>query len=145
VWQREADEMLSIWENQTRISLSETVSVIATAALVNFIVVGWDWVHLVRQPLIGLLYQSRMIDDECGAVCGMRIGKRNWSTRRKFALVPLCPHESNPGRRGGKVTTNRLSYGTADSSSKSDHWTGGFLRLTKKICANQDIGRSVRC
>jgi hypothetical protein len=30
-------------------------------------------------------------DDECGAVGGMRIGKRNRSTRRKPALVPLCP------------------------------------------------------
>jgi hypothetical protein len=47
--------------------------------------VGWDWVHLVHWPLIGLLYQPRMIDDECEAVGGMRIG---W---RKPAPVPLCP------------------------------------------------------
>jgi hypothetical protein len=33
-----------------------------------FVGVGWDWVHLVRGPLFGLLYQFRMIDDECGAV-----------------------------------------------------------------------------
>jgi hypothetical protein len=30
-------------------------------------------------------------DDECGAVGGMRIGRGNLSTRRKPALVPLCP------------------------------------------------------
>jgi hypothetical protein len=33
----------------------------------SFLGVGWDWVHLVRRPLIGLLYQPQMIDDECGA------------------------------------------------------------------------------
>jgi hypothetical protein len=32
-----------------------------------------------------------MIDDECGAVGGMRIGRENRSTRRKPAPVPLCP------------------------------------------------------
>jgi hypothetical protein len=30
-------------------------------------------------------------DDECGAVCGLRIGKGNLSTRRKPAPVPFCP------------------------------------------------------
>jgi hypothetical protein len=62
-----------------------------------------------------------MIDDECGAVGGMRIGKGNRSYRRKPAPVPLCPpripHDlgSNLGRRGGKPAANRLSYmyGTA--------------------------------
>jgi hypothetical protein len=37
------------------------------------------------------LYQPRMIDDECGVVGGMRIGRGNRSTRRKPAPVPLCP------------------------------------------------------
>jgi hypothetical protein len=39
----------------------------------------------------GLLYQPQTIDDECGAVGGMRIGRRNRSTRRKPAPVPLSP------------------------------------------------------
>jgi hypothetical protein len=57
-----------------------------------FLGVGWDWVHLVRRPLIGLLYQPRMIDDdECGAVGGMRIVRGDRNTRRKPAPVPLCP------------------------------------------------------
>jgi hypothetical protein len=31
--------------------------------------VGWDWVHLVRRPLFGLLYQPRMMDDgECEVI-----------------------------------------------------------------------------
>jgi hypothetical protein len=45
----------------------------------------------------GLLYQPRMIDDECGAVGGMRNGKGNRSTRRKPASLPLSspriPHD----------------------------------------------------
>jgi hypothetical protein len=54
--------------------------------------VGWDWVHLVRRPLIALLYQPRMIDnDECRAVGGMMIGRGNRSTRRKPAQSPLRP------------------------------------------------------
>jgi hypothetical protein len=37
------------------------------------------------------IVEPRMIYDECGAVCGMRIGKGNRSTQRKPASVPLCP------------------------------------------------------
>jgi hypothetical protein len=49
----------------------------------------------------------------------MRTGRRNRSTRRKPSPAPLCapevPHDdpgSNPGRRGRKPATKRLSYGT---------------------------------
>jgi hypothetical protein len=84
--------------------------------------VGWDWVHLVRRPLTGLLYQPRMIDDDdCGAIRGMRIGRGNRCTRRKPAPLPFCapqiPPDLTPGlnldRRGRKSATNRLSYGAA--------------------------------
>jgi hypothetical protein len=44
----------------------------------------------------------------------------NRSTRRKPAPVTICPPQTptcypdtNPGRRGGKPASNRLSYGTA--------------------------------
>jgi hypothetical protein len=57
---------------------------------------GWDWVHLVLRPLFGLLYQHRMIGDDCGPVDGMRIGRGNRSTRRKPAPVPLCPPQQVP-------------------------------------------------
>jgi hypothetical protein len=40
---------------------------------------------------VGLSYQPRMIDDDYGAVGGMRIDRGNRSTRRKPASVPLCP------------------------------------------------------
>jgi hypothetical protein len=55
--------------------------------------VGWDRVCLVRGPLISLLYQPRTIDDECGAVGGMRIARGNRSTPRKPSPVPLCPSQ----------------------------------------------------
>jgi hypothetical protein len=38
---------------------------------------------------VGLLYQPRMIDDDYGAVGGMRIGRGNRSTQRKRAPAPL--------------------------------------------------------
>jgi hypothetical protein len=55
---------------------------------------------------------------------GGMIGRGNRSTRRKPAPVPLCPPQTphacpdaNPGWRGGKPATNRLSYGTAFGTS----------------------------
>jgi hypothetical protein len=80
----------------------------------SFFWVGWDWVHLVRRPLIGLLYQPRMIDDDCGAVGGMRIGKRNRSTRRKTAPVSLYPPQISHGltwarTRAAGVSSLRLT------------------------------------
>jgi hypothetical protein len=62
--------------------------------VVSFFLVSWGWVHLVRWPLLILLYQPRMVDDECGAVGGMRIGRRNRSTRRKPAPMPFCPPQT---------------------------------------------------
>jgi hypothetical protein len=67
----------------------------------------------------GLLYQSRVIGDgDCGEIGGTKIDRGNRNTRRKPAPAPLCPPQIphdylNPGRRGGKPATNRLSYGAA--------------------------------
>jgi hypothetical protein len=100
-----------------------------------FLGVEWDWVHLVRRPLTALLYQPRMIDDECGADGGMRIGRGNQSSRRKSVPVPLCPPQiphdlsSNPGRRGGKTASNRLSYGAA-IAFKLKHFQHKLYQLT---------------
>jgi hypothetical protein len=55
-------------------------------------------------------------DYDDGEIGGMMIGRGNRITRRKPAPVPLCSPqtpEANPGHRGGKPATNRLSYGTA--------------------------------
>jgi hypothetical protein len=58
-------------------------------------------------------------DHDDGDIGGM-IGRGNRSTRRNSVPVPLCPSQTptcvlgyEPGRRGGKPATNRLSYGTA--------------------------------
>jgi hypothetical protein len=54
----------------------------------------------------------------------MKIGRGNRSTRRKPNPAPLrppqIPHDpgSNPGLRGGKPATNRLSYGAASTLDK---------------------------
>jgi hypothetical protein len=55
-------------------------------------------------------------DYDDGDFSGMKIGRGNRSTRRKPAPASLCTPQipgSNPGRRGGKPATNRLSYGAA--------------------------------
>jgi hypothetical protein len=42
--------------------------------------------------ITGLLYQPQMVDNgDCGAIGGMKVGRGNWSTRRKPAPMPLCP------------------------------------------------------
>jgi hypothetical protein len=63
--------------------------------MVFFVAASWGEVkpsRLLVGPLYGLFYQTRMmmVIDECGAVGGM-FGKGNRSTRRKYALAPLCP------------------------------------------------------
>jgi hypothetical protein len=56
----------------------------------SFVLVsGGETRVLVRRPLI-VLYQPRLTDDY-GALGGMRIGRRNRSSRRKPAPLPLCP------------------------------------------------------
>jgi hypothetical protein len=59
-------------------------------------------------------------DDDDAEISGMMTCRGNRSTRRKPAPAPLCPpqtphayQDANPGRRGGKPATNRLSKGTA--------------------------------
>jgi hypothetical protein len=53
-------------------------------------------------------------DDDCGAICGMQISKGHRSTRRKPALVPLCPPQiphgvSRAGPRAAAVGSRRLT------------------------------------
>jgi hypothetical protein len=111
-----------------------------------------DWVHLVRRPLFGLLYRPRMVD-ECGVVGGMRIGRGNISTRGENVLVPQIPHNlgSNPGRRGEKPATNRLSYSTANPfvsvySVNRPNLTGGETEayivtcILTPVCATNKLG-----
>jgi hypothetical protein len=65
--------------------------------------------------------------DECGAISEIRISRGNQNTRRKPAPSATMSTTnptwldvgSNPGRRGGKPATSRLSY---DSASLLRNW-----------------------
>jgi hypothetical protein len=77
---------------------------------------------LLLRPFIGLLSQPWMIDgDDCGEISGMD----EWRGKPKYS-EETCPSAAqltidptsldpgwNPGHRGGRAATNRLSYGTA--------------------------------
>jgi hypothetical protein len=52
--------------------------------------VGWDWVHFVRRPLFGVLYQPQAMDDDERRAVGGIIGRGNWSTRRKSSPLTFC-------------------------------------------------------
>jgi hypothetical protein len=55
----------------------------------------------VLRPLTGLLYQPRMIgESDCGEIGGMKIGRRNRSTRRKPAQRNFVHHKSHMTRPG---------------------------------------------
>jgi hypothetical protein len=81
-----------------------------------FLCVSWGGV--IRRPLIGLLYQPRMMmimNVGQSVECRMRIGRGNRSTRKKTASLPLCPpqipHELTwDWTRAAAVGS--LSYGT---------------------------------
>jgi hypothetical protein len=71
-------------------------------------------------------------------------GKPNYSeeTCPSAALSitnPTCCPDANPGRRGGKPATNRLSYGTA-FISRLTRMTKTYRQLYKEVhvCSNQN-------
>jgi hypothetical protein len=78
--------------------------------------VGWHSVHLVRRPLVDLLYHRRIWSSRWND---------NWQRKSKYSekTYPSATSSttnltwpdlgSNLGRRGGKPVTNCLSYGTA--------------------------------
>jgi hypothetical protein len=83
---------------------------------------GWEWVHLLRRPLFGLLYQPVMIDvDEYGAVNGMRIGKGNQSIWRKPVTLSTTNPTwfdlgSNLSHQSGKPANSHVIYGMASTN-----------------------------
>jgi hypothetical protein len=59
--------------DNTTHTYSEILNINTFNVAVN-IFLGWNWVHLVRRPLFGLLYRPRMMDDDgCRALYGMRM------------------------------------------------------------------------
>jgi hypothetical protein len=83
-----------------------------------FILSGVRLSPLGTAATIGLFYQPQMIDDECGAVGGMKIGRGNRRTRGKPAPMPLCPpqitHDASRARtRAAEVGSQRRPRLTA--------------------------------
>jgi hypothetical protein len=80
-----------------------------------FILSGVRLSPLGTAATTGLLYQLQMIDDgDCGAICRMKIGRGNRSTRRKRAPTSLCPpqipqDQSRARTRAAAVGSQRLS------------------------------------
>jgi hypothetical protein len=61
-------------------------------------------------------------DGDCGAIGGMKIGKKTCSSTTLSITNPTWPDpSSNPGRRGGKPATSRLIYGTGRVSLVACH------------------------
>jgi hypothetical protein len=85
----------------------------------------WWWVESKLGPFVTSAIYWPIVpapgDCEDGEFGEMKTGRENRSSRTKPAPAPLYPPQipldqtrgSNPGRRGGKPATNRLSYGAA--------------------------------
>jgi hypothetical protein len=92
--------------------------------------VGWGWAHLACRPLVSLLYQPRMIGDECVAAGGMRTDRGNGSSRRKPAPVPFRPPQ----------IAHDLTWARIRAAA------GGSRRLTSRVtawpqCSLRESGR----
>jgi hypothetical protein len=129
-----------------------THNAIAQAVLFKFWGGGveWDWVHLVRWPLFGQLYQpwSSHVEQPCGAVGEMRNGEENRSTHRKTGLSATLSATnltwpepgSNLGRCGGKPAT---AWGMTLPAQAVSRWfpnSKAFVRAQVRsygICGGQ--------
>jgi hypothetical protein len=100
-----------------------------------FLRVGWDWVHLVRRPLFGLLYQSWMMNDDKFGVVGGTIAEENEVIGKKPASVPLCPpqisHYLTWSRNRAAVVGSRrpTAWATARPFKEDFLWTKSTVDL----------------
>jgi hypothetical protein len=79
----------------------------------KFQIVGWDS-PLGTAATTGLLDEPQKIDNgDYGAIGGMKIGRGNWSTRKKPAPAPLGPpqiHMNWPGLESGPQRWEASDY-----------------------------------
>jgi hypothetical protein len=86
------------------------------------------WVHLVRQPLLDLLYQPLlMVDFESGDVCWIKTGRGKRGTQRKPSSMLLCPQRilhglSRNRSRAAKAGILRLMVGAITEIDFSYQW-----------------------
>jgi hypothetical protein len=83
---------------------------------------------LARRSLFALLCQPRMIDDDYGAVGGMRIGSGNGSTRKR--TCPSVYHKSHmiwPGIEPGPPRWEESFFLFCDCSLFRSYWFSFFL------------------
>jgi hypothetical protein len=80
---------------------------------------GLNWIHSARRPLNGLLYLPRVIVMMENLV-ELRLAGETEILGENLLQHHFVHHKShlpdpgsNPGRRGGKPATNRLSYSAA--------------------------------
>jgi hypothetical protein len=86
---------------------------------------------LALRPLLPIVPASGNSDDDCGEADGIcRLAGETEVLGENLPQRPFCPSQNhtwpdpglNPGRRGGKPATNRLSYGAAFLLFKTQHF-----------------------
>jgi hypothetical protein len=114
----------NLTEEKPFLNISETPTPVWISIVVFFLEVGRDWVQLVRRPLVVLpalddtwwVWSSRWNKDLQGKP---KYSEKTCPSAALSTTNPTWPElGSNPGRRGRKPMTNRLSYGTANTDSK---------------------------
>jgi hypothetical protein len=102
----------------------------------------------------GLLYKPQMIHEgDCGALGRMKIGrgKPKYSEKTYPSVTlsttnPTWPDPgSNPGHRGGKPATNRLSYGAAKVNVNNVKVIG---YVGMDVCVDEhdnECSRTIKC
>jgi hypothetical protein len=95
----------------------------------------------------GLLYQPQMIDDgDCRAIGGMKIGRGNWSTRRKTVQAPLCPtqipHDQTRARNRAAAVGRQQLTASAMARPLSVPYFTFYKKPTLKILVFSENVRS---
>jgi hypothetical protein len=97
------------------------------------------------------LYQLQMVDDDvCGAIGGMKIGRGKLSTRRKPALMPLCPpeipHELNRARTWTAAVGSRGITAWATAQPRLERiWRDYICRFSNKSDNYDDYNNTTQC
>jgi hypothetical protein len=84
--------------------------------------VGWDWVHLVRQPLIGLLYQPGMIDEYEAFLVEWELTKETEIFKKTYSM-PLCPPQISHGPTCDRTQAAAVGSRQLTTWTMGSYWT----------------------